>query len=195
MFICIKNYFEVDQMTTELKAYVKKNLDLIDTNDYETLYKNIAQAYHPPRMVANDVGALTELLLECNVKPDEYMLEIPGAYLYRVTTISSYRISTNITKISSQAFGYCSIESIDIPDSVCEIGTYAFADCTNLTSITIPKSVTSIGTGAFYGCARINTISYKGTVEEWKHIDIAPGSFDHVLTSIVRCTDGVTRTQ
>lgn len=157
-------------MDDKLKAYVKKNLDLIDANDYETLYKNISQAYHPPMMVLDDVGELTEFLLKCNIKPDEYMLKIPEAYLYRITTISSYRISTNITKISSQAFEHCSIESIYIPDSVCEIGAYAFAHCTNLTSITIPSNVTCLRDGTFSGCRSLKNITIPDSVTDINYL-------------------------
>lgn len=153
-------------MDDRLKSYVKKNLDLIDANDYETLYKNISQAYRPPMRVLDDVGELTEFLLKCDIKPDEYMLEIPNAYLYGITTISKYSISTNITKISSQAFEYCSIESIYIPDSVCEIGAYAFAHCTNLTSITIPSGVTYLGCGTFEGCKSLKDVTIPDSVTD-----------------------------
>ena len=39
-----------------------------------------------------------------------------------------------------------------IPDTVKEIGDYAFFRCEHLTSVVIPNSVTSIGEYAFFGC-------------------------------------------
>lgn len=42
--------------------------------------------------------------------------------------------------------------SVTIPNSITNIGDYAFASCGGLTSINIPNSVTSIEEGAFYGC-------------------------------------------
>ena len=110
--------------------------------------------------------------------------------------LTSITIPDSVTSIDGSAFWQCSsLTSITIGDSVTRIGDYAFSYCSKLTSITIPNSVTKIERAAFSNCARLNTISYKGTVEEWKHIDIASGSFDNVLTSVVRCTDGVTRTK
>ena len=46
-----------------------------------------------------------------------------------------------------------------IPNSVTEIGQYAFSGCSGLTSITIPNSVTSIGGSAFNGCSGLITVT------------------------------------
>ena len=40
----------------------------------------------------------------------------------------------------------------NIPDSVEEIGPYAFSECANLRTIVIPDSVVRIGEGAFWNC-------------------------------------------
>ena len=45
-----------------------------------------------------------------------------------------------------------------IPDSVTEIGSYAYSGCENLTEIVIPDSVTEIGCGAFDGCGALRVI-------------------------------------
>ena len=45
-----------------------------------------------------------------------------------------------------------SLTQIVIPDSVTEIGYFAFSDCSSLTSIAIPNSVTNIGDYAFQNC-------------------------------------------
>ena len=196
-------------MTDYLKQYIKEHLDLVDEEMYDELYNNCDKY---------DRADLTEFLLSCGIKPDEYMTRLPDYYLAG-SDIHSYHISPTINVIESCAFGSCiELEIIYIPNSVTSIGDYAFNDCESLTSITIPDSVTSIDSSAFSycssltsitipnsvtnieraafsNCERLNTISYKGTVEEWKHIDIASGSFDNVLTSVVRCTDGVTRTK
>ena len=173
-------------MTDYLKQYIKEHLDLVDEEMYDELYSNCDKY---------DRADLTEFLLSCDIKPDEYMTRLPDYYLAG-GDIHSYHISPTINVIESCAFGSCiELEIIYIPNSVTSIGDYAFNDCESLTSITIPNSVTNIERAAFSNCERLNTISYKGTVEEWKHIDIASGSFDNVLTSVVRCTDGVTRTK
>ena len=57
-----------------------------------------------------------------------------------------------MTNIESYAFRYCGgITSITIPNSVKNIGEYAFEAC-GLSSIVIPNSVNHIGQGIFEGC-------------------------------------------
>ena len=64
------------------------------------------------------------------------------------------------------------LDSITIPHSVTEIGSYAFYDCPGLTSITItdrfttPASVTTIGDKAFYDCSRLSSINIPDSVTE-----------------------------
>ena len=48
--------------------------------------------------------------------------------------------------------------SITIPNSVTEIGEWAFGNCSGLTSVTIPNSVTYIGDLAFYDCSGLTRI-------------------------------------
>ena len=47
-----------------------------------------------------------------------------------------------------------------IPESVKNIGNYAFLGCSGLTSVTIPNSVTSIGADAFYECSSLTKAEF-----------------------------------
>ena len=53
---------------------------------------------------------------------------------------------------------------ITIPNSVKDIGDFAFCNCTKLTSITIPNGVTSIGKDAFYNCTGLKSITIPNSV-------------------------------
>ncbi len=71
-----------------------------------------------------------------------------------------------VSSIPMNAFRNCTqLSTVNISDSVTEIGTWAFVGCTGLTEITIPSSVTSIAADAFSGCDNLTTIHYSGTAE------------------------------
>ncbi len=65
------------------------------------------------------------------------------------------------------------VTSIEIPDTITEIGNYQFYGFDNVTSITIPDSVTSIGESAFSGCSNLENVYYEGTIENWCRINFA----------------------
>ena len=58
----------------------------------------------------------------------------------------------------SKFIGCRSLTSLVIPDSVTNIGDYAFSGCWSLSSVVIPDSVNSIGNGAFYDCRSLTDI-------------------------------------
>ena len=74
-------------------------------------------------------------------------------------------IPNSVTNIGDYAFYGCSgLTSITIPNSVANIGDDAFTSCSGLTSITIPNSVTTIGDYAFYGCSGLTSIDIPNSV-------------------------------
>lgn len=69
-----------------------------------------------------------------------------------------YSIPNSVTNIGFYAFYGCSaLSSVIIPDSVTDIGSYAFYKST-ITSITIPNSVTSIGIMSFRYCPNLSSV-------------------------------------
>ena len=85
-----------------------------------------------------------------------------GEYLVNVKNIE---LPETVTDIGWWAFGFCSnLKSITIPDSVTTIGWCAFDGCSSLTNITIPNSVTSIEAYAFYNCISLTDITIPNSV-------------------------------
>ena len=62
--------------------------------------------------------------------------------------------------IPDYLYAYCSsIEEIDIPDGVVEIGTSAFSNCIALKEVTIPDSVETIGINAFTRNSELTSVT------------------------------------
>lgn len=74
--------------------------------------------------------------------------------------IVSVEIPEGVTNIDTWAFGSCSnLTSVSIPESIERIGDGAFSYCSSLTDLTIPKNVTFIGESAFGDCISLENIS------------------------------------
>ena len=90
--------------------------------------------------------------------------------------VTEYTIPDSVTEIGAWAFSHCSsLTSITIGNSVTTIGYGAFNGCSNLTSITIPDSVTTIGEHAFYWCSSLESVYCKPTTPP----SIGNGVFDN----------------
>ena len=61
--------------------------------------------------------------------------------------------------------GDSKIEELVIPDSVTEIGTYAFDNCDSIESVTIGSGVKEIGSNAFAHCDNLKTVTMSDSVE------------------------------
>ena len=102
-----------------------------------------------------------------------------GSTTYTVTAINNYAFSRSadygseitsvvipetVTEIGNYAFGGCkqltSVTFAGTP-SLESIGTYAFANCSALQSIFIPISVTELGAFSFYGCYSLSSVEFE----------------------------------
>ena len=54
------------------------------------------------------------------------------------------------------------LQTVNLPESITEIGSWVFVDCKSLTSVTLDSRITAIGKDVFKGC----TLLRKYYVEE-----------------------------
>ena len=87
------------------------------------------------------------------------------------TEIKTIEIPNTVIEIGRAAFaasnwgkGFGALQKVSIPDSVEKIGSDAFLHCINLIEIKIPDSVTSIGYSAFWGCTSLSSITIPNSV-------------------------------
>ncbi len=68
-------------------------------------------------------------------------------------------IPDGVTGIAANVFsGKDTLHSVTLPDSLVQIGYYAFYNCCGLTEISIPDGVTSIGDRAFASCSSLTSV-------------------------------------
>ena len=145
----------------------KHILELIDDSKYEQMYDEC------PYLLR---GGVTDLLLDCDVKPDEYMTVLPSDYLCG-SEIETYNISSTITRIMSSAFYDCRyLKNISIPHGVTHIDHAAFSGCSSLTEIVLPNSLIEIGYDAFKECTSLESI-------------IIPSSVTYISSSFNNCNN------
>lgn len=76
------------------------------------------------------------------------------------TSLTSVDILDSVKEIGREAFHSCkSLTEIIIPESVTNIGFYAFSSCIGLTEILIPDKVRFIGNGCFYNCSGLTSVA------------------------------------
>ena len=96
-----------------------------------------------------------------------------GSDLYWIYNPNTHTLSiegtgamTDYTELSAAPWNSykTAITTIDMPEGITRIGSYAFAGCITLTSASIPAAVTAVGEHAFDGCTSLNTIEVNGNI-------------------------------
>lgn len=64
-----------------------------------------------------------------------------------------------VERIAQSAFSRKNFTEVRLPDTLKEIGDYAFSDCSELTCVRIPASVTSMGRSVFANCNKLVDLS------------------------------------
>ena len=77
-----------------------------------------------------------------------------------------YEVFWGIKKIGTGAFEGKSLKSVKIPDTVTEIGDFAFRSIRGLKSVTLPDSLTSMGFQQFYGDSQLQSITLPAGLKE-----------------------------
>lgn len=74
--------------------------------------------------------------------------------------LTSLQMSDSVTEIGGEAFDQCvALSSITLSSGLTQIKTTAFSSCHALSSITIPDSVTTIGDYAFNDCQALSSVT------------------------------------
>ncbi|MGJ8637930.1 MAG: leucine-rich repeat domain-containing protein [Opitutaceae bacterium] len=92
-----------------------------------------------------------------------------------------------VTSIKEHAFQFCTnLNGIIVPDSVIDIGRFAFADCSSLDSITLPSDLSTIPAHCFNRCSNLISLEIPNGV-----VEIGEYAFSNCLslTSVILPSD------
>ena len=78
--------------------------------------------------------------------------------LYYPEIAEEYTFLPGVEKLAAYSMESCQMETLTLPDTVKEIGSYAFTYCSNLTHIDLPSSLEIIQNNAFGACVSLQEI-------------------------------------
>jgi len=81
------------------------------------------------------------------------------------TSLKSVELPQSVAEIGAYAFNKTAIEEITIPDGIREIKANTFSSCDKLRKIVLPQTVTAIGTQAFANCTSVEEIKIPQNVQ------------------------------
>lgn len=85
---------------------------------------------------------------------EEGITSIGNECFRNLSNVTNVSLPTSLVRIGKDAFLYTSLEQINLPDNLENIGEGAFSNLTSLTGeLFLPNSITEIGKTAFYGCS------------------------------------------
>ena len=81
-------------------------------------------------------------------------VEVPAALFGRPVTALGARVFA----ADSEREAHRRIRTVSLPDTLEQVGDYAFYSCTGLVDAVIPQNVEEIGNYAFYGCQNLTEV-------------------------------------
>lgn len=84
-----------------------------------------------------------------------------GSFTGSSLTIPATYKNKPVTTISNNGFSsLSSLTTVNLPDTIVEIGSSAFKSCSKLTNINLPSSLKTMGNDVFYNCSKLALIDF-----------------------------------
>lgn len=107
-----------------------------------------------------------------NVTIPNSLASVPGGAFNDCSSLENVTLPNRLMSIGSSAFNGCRVMNVVIPQTVTNIGDWAFANCAYLTNITLPESLLNIGSWCFAWCSSLTNATIPGSV-----LSIGDGAF------------------
>ncbi len=117
-----------------------------------------------------------------DISGEDVVTEIVDGITYRITGNKAILVSCDsdnsgeviipdkisgfpVVVIEGRAFADSEITAVSMPDSVLEIGSYAFGFCENLSQVSLSSKIRRLGESSFYGCTNLKGITLPEGIE------------------------------
>ena len=113
-------------------------------------------------------STLEEVIMQEKINADgtiEGVEYIGNSAFSSCSSLITVQMANSVTEVGSQVFINCpNLQNINISTSLEIISSYMFSQCNSLSNIEIPEGITSIGRYAFYLCTNLETIKLPSTL-------------------------------
>lgn len=154
--------FEVDELVDNL-LISNANFEIFNAEDY-TDYAAYFKLKNVTKLIS-EYSSYSELILDAVDMDESYVLDEKSIYndvVFEKDINRKFKhliIPQGVETIDNMAFAYSKLlESIELPNTLVNIGAYAFYECINLKNIEFPDSVTYMNIYAFGGCKSLTDV-------------------------------------
>ena len=114
---------------------------------------------HTATVTSGNYTGVIDIPLSVKKNGIDFDVTAIGDNAFRGSEVLRVNIPVSVTSIGSYAFAQCTnMNDIELPGSVTTIGDYAFIGCTGLTAVTIPAGTSVVSAHAFSGCTNLSTL-------------------------------------
>ena len=99
-----------------------------------------------------------------SIKFNIALTAIPESAMDGCKKLAVVEIPSTVTSIGQNAFRYCAMTSVTLPEGLLDIGQRAFYSCKTMESVNLPSTLTTIGNYAFNDCDALTSIAFPESI-------------------------------
>lgn len=169
------------------EVFIGKNLESVGVFYFFTNLKIITVDIENTRFISeNNVlfNTAGTTLYKYPAKSDKTEYTVPEGVeriehnaFYKAVNLEKIILPNSLKNIGEYAFLGCSaLKSISIPKGVIELYSGAFANCKSLESVALTYNLRTVNEDVFAGCSNIKDVYYNESESSWNRMAVLPGN-------------------